>query len=146
MNHFGKAANNHFTRHASGEKALAIINRLIRINQYIKNTPLMNLRKFYSHPLALAARHIVVFFVLAAIVSACVSKASELIKDSAAKAAPGTPVDAIVVQPGIVSDELEITGTLVANQQVAIVSELTRRIVHVNVKEGTRVKKGALLF
>jgi membrane fusion protein (multidrug efflux system) len=52
----------------------------------------------------------------------------------------------VVVQPVQISEELEVTGTLVANQQVAIVSELTRKIVRVNVKEGSKVKEGTLLF
>src|SRR5258708_32190739 len=74
-------------------------------------------------------------------------------KDSAAAVAaqlntapPATPVDGMVVKPTSLSEELEVTGSLVANQQVDIASELTRKIVRVNVKEGSFVKKGDLLF
>jgi membrane fusion protein (multidrug efflux system) len=62
------------------------------------------------------------------------------------KPAPGIPVDGNIVKPAVLKDELEITGTLEPNQQVDIVSELPRRIVRVNVKDGASVKKGQLLF
>lgn len=61
-------------------------------------------------------------------------------------APPATPVDGMVIRPASLSEELEVTGSLVANQQVDIVSELTRKLVRVNVKEGTLVKTGDLLF
>lgn len=85
---------------------------------------------------------------IAAIVTACTTQAGNFSKENNAPppANSGIPVDAIVIQPGKISDELDITGTLIANQRVDIVSELTRRLVHVNVKEGTRVKAGTLLF
>ena len=89
------------------------------------------------------------FWLLAFIIEACVSKADDLNSKPEAPAKPAvvyTPVDGQIVQPGEVSEELEVTGTLVANQQVDIVSELTRKVVRVNVKEGSRVKEGALLF
>lgn len=56
------------------------------------------------------------------------------------------PVDGLVVQPASLKEELEITGSIVANQQVDLASELTRKIVRVNVKEGSYVKQGQLLF
>jgi membrane fusion protein (multidrug efflux system) len=62
------------------------------------------------------------------------------------KPAPGIPVDGNIVKPAVLKDELEITGTLEPNQQVDIVSELSRRIIRVNVKDGASVKKGQLLF
>jgi membrane fusion protein, multidrug efflux system len=57
-----------------------------------------------------------------------------------------TPVDALIIKPGVVKDELEVTGTLVANQKVDIVSELTRKLVRVHVREGSFVKAGDILF
>jgi membrane fusion protein (multidrug efflux system) len=82
------------------------------------------------------------------LVAACISKADTLTDSNAKPAAAfvGTPVDGVVVQPGTVREQLEVTATLVANQQVDIVSELTRRIVKVNVKEGSRVRAGTPLF
>ena len=99
------------------------------------------LRHKYAEPL--------LFFIsIAVLVAACISKADSL-KEPGAKAetaAIGTPVDGVVVQPGTVREELEVTGTLIANQQVDIVSELTRRIIKVHVKEGSKVRAGTLLF
>lgn len=89
------------------------------------------------------------FAALAVIIAACTTKADDLGKQNTTAAASrptGIPVDGAVVKPGVVRDELEVTGTLLANQQVNIVSELTRKIVRVNVREGSRVKQGALLF
>lgn len=84
---------------------------------------------------------------LAAVIVACSSKAEDLKTESKnAVVLTGVPVDGVVVQPGVVRDELEVTGTVVANQQVDIVSELTRKVVRVNVKEGSKVKQGTLLF
>lgn len=100
------------------------------------------LRHKYAEPL---------LFILsiAVLVAACISKADSL-NDTHAKTetvvVAGTPVDGVVIQPGTVREELEVTGTLVANQRVEIVSELTRRIVKVHVKEGTKVRAGTPLF
>jgi membrane fusion protein (multidrug efflux system) len=102
----------------------------------------------HHHPARRTVQQAAGYVLLAIIAAACASKADDLGTHFkvGAIAVPGTPVDGLVVQPGIILDELEVTGTLVANQQVAIVSELTRRVVHVNVKEGTKVKQGTLLF
>jgi len=64
----------------------------------------------------------------------------------AAAAPQATPVDGDVIRKSDLKEQLEVTGTLVANQQVDIVSELTRKIVRVNVKEGSVVSSGELLF
>src|SRR5579859_2065101 len=61
-------------------------------------------------------------------------------------APPAVPVDGMVLLPATLAEELEVTGSLVANQQVDIVSELTRKLVRVDVKEGSYVKTGDLLF
>jgi membrane fusion protein (multidrug efflux system) len=91
---------------------------------------------------------IITTLLITVIVTACTTQAGNLSKENnaAPKVNPGVPVDAIVIQPGKIKDELDITGTLIANQRVDIVSELTRRLLHVYVKEGSRVKAGALLF
>jgi membrane fusion protein (multidrug efflux system) len=86
------------------------------------------------------------FAILAAGIAACTIRAEEIPAESTAPAFTGIPVDATVITPGVLSDELTVTGTILANQQVQVVSELTRRVVSVNVKEGSKVKKGTLLF
>ena len=59
---------------------------------------------------------------------------------------PAFPVDGNIVKPAVLKDELEITGTLEPNQQVDIVSELPRKIIRINVKDGASVQTGQLLF
>ncbi|MBM4265613.1 MAG: efflux RND transporter periplasmic adaptor subunit [Deltaproteobacteria bacterium] len=54
--------------------------------------------------------------------------------------------DVYVVEPQAVRDVVRTVGTLVANESVRVVSELSRRMVKVHVEEGTEVKKGGLLF
>lgn len=80
------------------------------------------------------------------IMQACASKASEKEAPVAAAAPSGVPADGHVVRPSSFSDDLQITGSLVANQEVSIVSELPRKVVRVHVKEGNVVSEGALLF
>lgn len=92
--------------------------------------------------------YVVGFWLLAFIIESCVSKADDLGNNEAAgkPAIAYTPVDGVVVRPGKVSEEIEVTGTLVANQEVKIVSEVTRKLIAVNAKEGAKVRKGTLLF
>jgi membrane fusion protein, multidrug efflux system len=101
-----------------------------------------------KHPLVKVLPYVLGFWLLAFLIEACVSKADDL-SNKAVTSKPEivyTPVDGVIVQPAEVSEEFEVTGTLVANQQVDIVSELTRKVVRVNVKEGSKVKEGTLLF
>ena len=88
------------------------------------------------------------YALLTVIIAACSTQAGDMSGHTQSEpvAAPGIPVDGVVIKPGVVSDQLVVTGTLIANQQVNLVSELTRRVVRVNVKEGTRVKQGTILF
>lgn len=58
----------------------------------------------------------------------------------------GVSVDARVVKPTSLEETLEVAGTLAANQEVDITSELTRKIVFVHAKEGHFVPAGTLLF
>ncbi|HEU5292066.1 MAG TPA: efflux RND transporter periplasmic adaptor subunit, partial [Cyclobacteriaceae bacterium] len=58
----------------------------------------------------------------------------------------GIPVDAEIVNPEKSNDQLVVTGTILANQEVSLVSELTRKITGIYVREGSKVKKGAVLF
>jgi membrane fusion protein, multidrug efflux system len=50
------------------------------------------------------------------------------------------------VAPAHLRATIETVGTLVANESVRVVSELSRRLVRVHVGEGVRVEKNALLF
>ncbi len=87
-----------------------------------------------------------IFAATVAIMAACTLKAGEIEKPAPATIPSGLPVDGTVVTPQILKDQLEVTGTILANQQVHIVSELTRKLVRVHVREGSKVKQGTLLF
>jgi membrane fusion protein (multidrug efflux system) len=92
-------------------------------------------------------RHALTFVLLAIFIAGCTLKADNLDpKTVSAPAIHYTPVDGIVISPGVLREELEVIGTLVANQQVSIVSELTRKVVKIAVKEGSKVREGTLLF
>jgi membrane fusion protein (multidrug efflux system) len=54
--------------------------------------------------------------------------------------------DVYVVAASPVREVVKTVGTLVANESVRVVSELSRRLVAVEVAEGTQVEAGALLF
>jgi len=89
----------------------------------------------------------VVSLLILVVIAGCTAGAKDKNKpESAAAAVRATPVDAMIIKAATLKEELEITGTLMANQQVDIVSELTRKIIRVNVKEGSTVQAGQLLF
>jgi membrane fusion protein, multidrug efflux system len=85
--------------------------------------------------------------VAGAILQGCYIQAKENDKTpQPVSAPPATPVDAVVLQSEALNEELEVTGNLLANQHVEIVSELTRKVVQVHVREGSIVRKNDLLF
>lgn len=90
---------------------------------------------------------IVPYLFLIAIITGCFAEGKEKNETPVATPAVQTiPVDGNIIKPASLKEELEITGSLMANQQVDIVSELTRKIIRVNVREGAYVQAGQLLF
>jgi membrane fusion protein, multidrug efflux system len=69
-------------------------------------------------------------------------------KVASAKKGADAPIRAVGVrvEPSELRTTVEAVGTLVANESVRVVSELSRRLVRVAVAEGVRVEKDALLF
>ena len=96
---------------------------------------------FHSNPIFRYLSQFAGYLSVAVIVAACTIKAEDLPDSQASHAAPGVPVDATIIKPGELSDNLEVTGSILANQQVDIASELTRKVVSVLVKEGSTVRK-----
>jgi membrane fusion protein, multidrug efflux system len=96
-----------------------------------------------SSPLLAALAYFTIMFI-----GGCYAKAEDKTGTAAPSTivAPGIPVDGYIVQPAVLKDELEITGTLEPNQEVDIVSELPRKIIHILVRDGASVKSGQLLF
>jgi membrane fusion protein (multidrug efflux system) len=60
-------------------------------------------------------------------------------------AAPSLSVNGIVVNTGTFSNDLGITGTIEANESIALQSEVAGLVTGIYFKEGSNVSKGALL-
>jgi membrane fusion protein, multidrug efflux system len=58
----------------------------------------------------------------------------------------GVPVDVQVLRAQSLDDEMAVSGTLLAYQEVSISSELSRKVTAVYAKEGKAVSAGTLLF
>lgn len=56
------------------------------------------------------------------------------------------PVDAYIIKQTDLENEVATVGTIVANEEVEIKSELTRKITGIYFKEGSFVPKGKILF
>jgi membrane fusion protein (multidrug efflux system) len=65
---------------------------------------------------------------------------------AAAEAEKPLVAEVYVVRSQPVRETLRTVGSLLANESVNLVSELSRRLVSIDVAEGTEVKKGARLF
>lgn len=63
----------------------------------------------------------------------------------AARAA-AVSVEALVIQPQLLRNQIYTTGTLMANEEVELRSEISGRVTDVNFEEGKKVKKGDLLL
>jgi membrane fusion protein, multidrug efflux system len=61
------------------------------------------------------------------------------------KETPPTIVDVIIATPQVVSNSIEANGTVTANEYVELRPEVSGRITYLNVNEGSRVSKGAII-
>jgi membrane fusion protein, multidrug efflux system len=105
------------------------------------NAPLLKSNRIATNLLLVLSLPLMIFL------HACASRANEITPIGAPAAAnPGIQADAYIVAPGEVKQLIEITGTVAANQEVLLTSELTKKVVNVPVKEGHLVTKGTLLF
>jgi len=95
----------------------------------------------------------IVLFVL----SACGSSDKKTTSQTASSGTPAGPagmagakqppmaVDIFVVNPTLINERIEISGSLMANETTEIHPEISGRLVQLNVAEGKFVSKGALL-
>ncbi len=58
---------------------------------------------------------------------------------------PTTKVDALVVKPSLLVDQITVSGSLLAFEEVALMSEIAGRVVFINLPEGKFVSKGTPL-
>ncbi|MEM8966960.1 MAG: efflux RND transporter periplasmic adaptor subunit [Bacteroidota bacterium] len=69
---------------------------------------------------------------------------------SAATTSPAAPkaipVNAVVVEPKRLSDQIQITGAVLANESLEIRSEISGKVTGIYFQEGQEVKRGALLL
>ena len=55
-------------------------------------------------------------------------------------------VEALVARPQVLHDRIEVTGTLLANEEIELRSEISGRVEEILFREGTPVSKGSLLM
>lgn len=56
-----------------------------------------------------------------------------------------TKVDAFIVNPSLLIDEISVSGSLLAYEEVELKNEVPGRVIYLNLPEGKPVKKGTLL-
>jgi membrane fusion protein (multidrug efflux system) len=73
-------------------------------------------------------------------------------KSSAPISAAGSPSDnilsvkALIIKPEVLTNRIVTTGTVIANEEVDLHSEISARLIKIYFKEGSRVAKGDLLL
>lgn len=92
-----------------------------------------------------------VFFALSMLMltlNSCQKEAAKLKKEDNSHTAEVSklPVDVIVAQETDLNQEEVVVGTIVPNQEVAIVSETAQKITRIAFTDGTNVTKGQLLY
>jgi len=96
-------------------------------------------------------RIISVLGILAVLVALAYPKIKPLFSDSGAaspqRSGPSAlKVDAVVVEPGSVEDKIYTTGTILANEEVELRSEISGKITEIYLQEGSSVEKDQLLL
>ena len=61
-------------------------------------------------------------------------------------AAPAMPVNAVIVKPSTINQEIYATGSVLANEEVDLHPEVAGKLMKINFKEGSPVSKGELLI
>tara|TARA_R110002051_G_scaffold1700_3_gene9627 strand:- start:18179 stop:19258 length:1080 start_codon:yes stop_codon:yes gene_type:complete len=75
------------------------------------------------------------------------SKNSEIGKPKSSESiAISTTVSGMVLRPQVFNDNISLSGTLEANEQIEIRSEISGVVESINFEEGSKVVKGQLLF
>jgi membrane fusion protein (multidrug efflux system) len=86
------------------------------------------------------------FAVVTLVVTACSSAAKETPKAAAAAAPVGLPVDARVVTATPIDQTETVAGSILPNREVAIMSELPKKVITVGFKDGSFVRQGQVLY
>jgi membrane fusion protein (multidrug efflux system) len=78
------------------------------------------------------------------LLTGCTGKPKE--NSASGKGAKPISVLGVVIRPGVLDNKIQATGSLMANEEVELRSELPGRIVSINFEEGSYVDKGDLLM
>jgi membrane fusion protein (multidrug efflux system) len=89
-------------------------------------------------------RFIIAISILSLLLAACGGKDKSAPPPAANKPGP-LRVDAYVVQPQTFAENIEVPGTIIANESTEIHPEVSGRIVQLNLAEGKFVSRGTLL-
>jgi membrane fusion protein, multidrug efflux system len=73
------------------------------------------------------------------------SACSHKVDSTKPKASPPTVVDVLIAQTKPVSNELQVSGTVVANEYVELHPEASGRLTYVNVPEGKLIQAGTVI-
>lgn len=84
------------------------------------------------------------FFFCAAVLAACNDKPTTM--GAASRATGPLVVEGFLVQPASISDNIEVPGSLLPAEETQLRSEVSGRIVNLNIIEGSRVQQGDLLI
>ena len=85
--------------------------------------------------------------ILISVVSiSCSSKAAIETQKSAPAAIPKLPVDVKVVKAEALNEKEVIAGSLVPNREVAVMSEVTKKVSSILFRDGSYVSKGQVLY
>src|SRR6188768_182796 len=89
---------------------------------------------------------LIFFLILSSVIISCGDKKKDDTPSAGAQMQQQViTADALIVAPRALSADIEIPGTILANETTEIHPEVSGRVVVLNVREGTFVSKGALL-
>ena len=88
---------------------------------------------------------VIFFLILSSVIISCGDKKKDAPPVGAQMQQQVITADALIVATRPLSSDIEIPGTILANETTEIHPEVSGRVVQLNVREGTFVSKGALL-
>jgi membrane fusion protein (multidrug efflux system) len=83
---------------------------------------------------------------LTMLLSSCETSEAEINAGATQAPMQKLPVDVLVIQKVAYHRDELIVGTLVANRQVEIVSEIPRKVISIAFKDGASIQRGQLLY
>jgi membrane fusion protein (multidrug efflux system) len=88
---------------------------------------------------------VIIVLILAFFLRMAFTKPADKAKATDSKANAQKKVDAYIVRPSLLINEISVTGSLLAFDEVSLQNEVAGRVVKINLPEGKFVRKGTLL-